>query len=178
MIDKEYPMMKKLAAAVALLCVAALVFAQSEPKKVLSAKDVDGFITNYATIEADLDALGDKYAEFFNADTSSEEDDISKMIANTRALKVPDEIQAILKKDGLGDNGFEKFMVITFGFYAIYMEMNLDAEAFLSSEDPEMKAIYDEYMAMVNNMKDAIHKDDLKVIEARKDDLLALLASE
>jgi hypothetical protein len=178
MTNKESLMKKKLAATVALLCLAAALFAQAAPKKVLSAKDVDGFIKNYATIEADLEALGDKYADFFASSEDDNEEDIGKIIARTRSLEVPAEIQEVLKKNGLGENGFEKFMVITFGFYALYMESNLDGEAFLSSEDPEMKAIYDEYMTMVNGMKEAVHKDDLSLVESKEAELMAVLAAE
>ena len=177
-------MMKKIIASVLLFSLAFASFAQTAPKKVLSAKDVDAFIANHAAIESDLEALGDKYDKYFNIPGMDQEDpqnaaapgsvpDMSAAINALRATKVPAEVQAIMQKHGMGDNGFEKYIVISYGFGALYLEKMLKMQSTAQAQTPEMKPYLDQAQQSVAQMKATVHSSDLALVSARLDDLAA-----
>jgi hypothetical protein len=178
--DKE-PFMKKplfavLSLALSLLLVSqTALFAQSAPKKVLSSKDIDAFAANFETLNGDLDALGDKYESVFAADENATP---AEILAKLRTTKVPPEIQSILKKNGLGENGFEKLMVITIGFSALEMESYLNDQQAQYGSSPEFQPYLDKGMTQVKELKAAIHADDLALLTAKHDVLYPLLMAD
>ncbi|HPO01717.1 hypothetical protein K7J14_05415 [Treponema zuelzerae] len=172
--------MKKRSLIIAALLFAAsasLVWAQEAPKKVLSAKDVSAFISNYDSIQTDMDALGDKYDDFFDMEDETAADP-GAMIAYVRGLSIPAEIQGVFKKNGFGDNGFEKFIVISYGASVIYMEEMMATQMDEYKDMPEMQAYIEQASAGVKAMRETLHDSDLSLIKARKDELIALLMEE
>lgn len=162
--------------ALSLLFVAeSSMFAQAAPKKVLSSKDVESFATNFEALNGDLDALGDKYDNLFATDENASP---SEILTKLRSTKVPQEIQAILKKNGLGENGFEKLMIITIGFSALEMETYLNEQQAQYGSSPEIQPYIDQGMTQVNELKAAIHKDDLALLAAKHDLLYPLLMAD
>jgi hypothetical protein len=163
-------------AALSLLFVAeSSIFAQAAPKKVLSSKDVESFATNFEALNGDLDALGDKYDSLFATDENASP---SEILIKLRSTKVPQEIQAILKKNGLGENGFEKLMIITIGFSALEMETYLNEQQAQYGNSPEIQPYIDQGMTQVKELKAAIHKDDLALLESKHDLLYPLLMAD
>lgn len=172
--------MKRTLAVVVFVClVAAGIAAQTAPKKILSGKDIDAFVSNFDAIERDFDALGDKYDEYFM--TGSGQDAAaspSATIAMMRAKAVPEEVKAILKKHGLGDNGFEKMIVISAGFGALEMDSSIAAQEQEYADYPEMTTYLDAAKKQVAELKASIHKDDLSLLSARSSALRELFAKE
>ncbi|MCL2480529.1 MAG: hypothetical protein FWF38_02345 [Spirochaetaceae bacterium] len=165
-------MLKKLSAILLFCLISALAFAQTAPKQVLSEKDINSFIVNYKQIMEAFDLLGDKYDHIFEGIDTSE--GFSAMI-KMRSVKVPEEIQNILKKNGLGDNGFEKAMVIIQGTGAILVEEdleNLNAEA---GKDPRISEYIKEARAGIKPLKDSINSKDLDLIKSKKAELFKVL---
>lgn len=191
-------MTKKILAAIFVLFFCCATFAQTAPQKILSAKDVDAFIANYAAIESDLEALGDKYDKYFDIPgltpaavsgaTPTQDQggaaspangpgtgipDMAAAINALRATKVPSEVQAIMQKHGMGENGFEKYIVISYGFGALYLEKMLKMQCSAKTQTPEMKPYLDQAQQSVEQMKATVHSSDLSLVSARLDDLAA-----
>ncbi|HOT61294.1 MAG TPA: hypothetical protein PLU93_00370 [Treponemataceae bacterium] len=166
---------KNLIVAVFALVAVFAASAQAAPKKVLSAKDVQTFIDNYEALSADLDALEGKYDDLF---TPEEGCDIPTAMAAVRAVKVPDEMRAIVKKHGLGDNGFEKIIVIAYSVSYVQLEKGIVELEGQAAEMPEMAGYLDQYRQQLAAMKSGIHPDDLETVRKRADDLAAILGSE
>ena len=170
------PLFAVLSVVLTLLLVSqAALFAQSAPKKVLSTKDVEVFAANFETLNGDLDALGDKYESVFATDENASP---AEILAKLRATKVPSEIQDILKKNGLGENGFEKLMVITIGFSALEMESYLNDQQAQYGSSSEFQPYIDKGMTQVKDLKAAIHADDLALLTAKRDLLYPLLMAD
>ena len=168
---KGVPMKKVVSLSLVLfLCVAA--FAQNPPR-VLAQKDIDAFVANFAAINADIDALGDKYDEFF--DSGDEDASLEKFYAAIHSTKVPAEVAAIFRKYGLGDNGFEKAMVISVGFSALESEGTLNRQIEESGMDgAEFREAFD----WIASIKTTLHKDDLALVGSNRDALRATMVVE
>ena len=173
-------MTKKILASILVLCLCGASFAQTAPKKILAAKDIDAFISNHAAIETDLEALGDKYDKYFDIPGANPEaspagsvPDMAAAINALRATKVPEEVQAIMRKHGMGDNGFEKYIVISYGFGALYLEKMLKMQSASQARTPEMKPYMDQAQQSVAQMKATVDGSDLALVSARLDDLAA-----
>jgi hypothetical protein len=171
-------MTKRILALILLPCLCLASFAQTAPKKILSSKDIDAFIANHAAIETDLEALGDKYDKYFDLPGVSPASnqggaipDMAAAINALRATKVPAEVQAIMQKRGMGDNGFEKYIVISYGFGALYLEKMLKMQSTAQAQTPEMKPYMDQAQQSVAQMKATVHSSDLALVSARIDDL-------
>ena len=170
-------MTKRLSAFIAvslslLLLATASLSAQTPPKKVLSAKDIDSFAANFEALNADLDAVGGKYDDIFGSDGNESP---SQILAKLRATKIPAEIQDILRKHGLGENGFEKLMIITIGFSALEMETYLNDQRVQYGDSPDAQPYIDQGMAQVKELKAAISKDDLNLLASKRDLLYPLM---
>lgn len=167
--------MKKVFIFIALVLAFTQLSAQAAPKKVLTAKEVGSFISNKTALEADLEALGDSYDEYFESAYGDSEESMSTdpavAFAELRSIKIPSEVQAIMKKHGLGDNGFEKFIVITYGFAALYLEKQIDTQLAGQEITPEMKPYVEQMKLVASQMKQGIHTSDLSLISARYDEL-------
>lgn len=173
-------MKKFLSFAVFVLVLCSLSVAQTTaPKKVLTAKDIDIFVAKYPAIEADFEALGDKYDDLLDTDIGDPSlGSFGAAIAQARATKVPAEIAAILKKHGLGENGFEKIMVISFGFVSLEMENVVKEQVNAPGMTSEMKSYMDGALMQVNEMKASIHKDDLALIASKRAGIAEVLGED
>ena len=163
------------------LLVCALSFAQEMPKKILVSNDIDTFVLNYAGIRVGLDGLGDKYNSFFNPDETAEAQasaDPSSSFIRLRNATVPDEVQSVFRNNGLGDNGFAKYLVISFGVSVLYMEQMLAVPDPSYSDTPEAKAYFEQVVSMVKNMRATVHPDDMTLLSARQDELIGIYTAE
>jgi hypothetical protein len=165
-------MLKKLSVILLFCLISALAFAQTAPKQVLSEKDINNFIANYEQIMAAFDAMGDKYDYLFKE--VSEAPGFESII-KMRSIAVPAEIQDILRKNGLGDNGFEKAMIIIQGTGVIYMEEDIDSLTAETGKDPKMEEYLKEARAGVEPLKKSINSKDLDLIKNKKVELFELL---
>ena len=170
-------MIKKYAAAILLILICSLSFAQQTPKKILAANDIDTFLANFAGIQVDLGELGNKYDSFFDPDgsaaTQASADPTASYIRLRDAI-APDEVQAIFRNHVLGDNGFAKYLVISFGVSVLYMEKMLAIPDPAYSATPEAKAYFDQVSLMVKNMRAAVNADDISLLAARQDELIGM----
>ena len=166
-------MLKKLSTIILFCLISALAFAQTAPKQILSERDINNFIANYEKITEAIDTLGDKYDHIFAEleDADSEFDMLIKM----RSIKMPPEIQNILKANGLGDNGFEKAMVIIQGIMVIFMEDEFASLAAESGADPEVAEYLQYVRDSIKPLKDSINSRDLALLNNKKAELLELL---
>lgn len=153
------------------------VFAQSAPVKVLSAKDVSAFITNFKTIQKDFYAMGDKYEDFFDSDFDDSDNPV-QALAHLRTLKVPAEIQSVLKKNGMGDKGFEKFIVITMGVSVLYMIDTMEEQKQNYATQPEMQPYMTVVDEMIQEMRGSIHEADLALLKPRLPELIQIIGDD
>ena len=169
-------MFKKISIIIMLCLISSLTFAQTAPKQVLSEKDINNFITNYKKIMDAFDILDDKYSHLFDSiDENSGFEGMIKM----RSIKVPAEIQDIFRKNGLGDNGFEKVLIIIQGTMVVVMEDDIKS----LSEKLEANKEWAETMAesikqsreAVKTLKNSINNRDLALINSKKDKLIEIL---
>ena len=165
-------MFKKLITIILFCFISALAFAQTAPKQILSEKEVNSFITNYKQIMATFDTLGSKYDYLFK---DIDENGGFESLIKIRKIAAPAEIQDILRKNGLGDNGFEKAMVIMHGVMVVLMEEHINAIAAESGTDPEVAASIKEARDEIKPLKDSINSKDLALLSNKKDELFKLL---
>jgi len=173
--------LKKCMLAIVLVLICSLAFAQQAPKKILVAKDIDVFLGNFAGIQVDLDGLGNKYDSFFDPEGSSGDQsnaDPAAAFIRLRDAQAPDEVQAIFRNHGLGDNGFAKYLVVSFGVSVLYMEKMLALPDPAYSASPEAKAYFDQVSALVKNMRTVVNADDLALLSTRQDELIGLYSKE
>jgi len=163
--------------AIPLLLICTFTFAQTAPNKILASADIDAFVGNYTAIQTDLTGLGDKYNSFFDPDGNTADQasaDPTASYIRLRDATAPDEVQAIFKNHGLGDNGFAKYLVISFGVSVLYMEKMLAIPDPAYSATPEAKAYFDQVSLMVKNMRAAVNADDLTLLTKRQDELIGI----
>lgn len=164
-----------------LFCLLALflpsAYAQTAPAKVLSSGDVSAYVANFQTIQDQLDALGDKYDDYFFDPFEDEEDDadLAASFRRLREVKPPAEVEAIMKKNGLGDRGFLKFVVISYCTGIAFMEASYAGYAAQYEESPEMMSYLEASMENLKAMKAVIHPADLKLVSSRLNELAPLL---
>jgi hypothetical protein len=174
--------MKRTLAIIAAICfVAVSLAAQTAPKKVLTGKDIDAFVANFDKIEEELEALGDKYDDYFKTGVEPEDSQMpspGKTIALMRAKEVPAEVKSVFKRHGLGDNGFEKMIVISAGFGALEMESAIKSQEQEYAEFPDMATYLEAAKSQVAELKSSIHKDDLSLVSSRADELRVFFADE
>ncbi|MCL2704998.1 MAG: hypothetical protein FWE72_02190 [Spirochaetaceae bacterium] len=165
-------MSKKITTILLFCLICTFAFAQTAQKQILSEKDINGFINNYEQIMDAIDNLGDKYDYLFEGiDPNGGFESLIKM----RSIKVPAEVQDILKKNGLGDNGFEKVMVIIMGTGVILMEDDLDSLAAEAATDPKIKEYLKQARDGIKTLKDSINSKDLDLISSKKNELFSTL---
>ncbi len=177
-------MIRKKLCAFALLVLASVAFAQTAPKKILTSRDIDTFIAEYEGIEADLSALNGNYDDYF-ADTALVDsegspvspDAIRSSIAKLRATQLPSEVVAVFKNHGLGDNGFEKYVVIGYGTAIMYFDEAMKEQFAAAGDDPETQAYVDQANVTVDAMRSCLHADDLSLVSLRYAELSSVLES-
>jgi len=148
--------------------------AQTTPEKVLTPADVTAYIGNFTDIQNELDALGDRYDQMF-ADPMGEQGDLAESFQRLRELDPPAEVAAIMEKNGLGDRGFLKFVVISYCVGITTMENAYDLYASQYAGNAQMTAYLGAMKQNVDAMKSAVHPDDLALVSANQADLAPLL---
>ncbi|HNQ98044.1 MAG TPA: hypothetical protein PKH81_08125, partial [Treponemataceae bacterium] len=101
----------------------------------------------------------------------------SENMATMRAINPPDEIKDILKKNGLGNNGFEKIIVITAAFGVVEMEEAFAGQNEQMQDNPEMQSYMDEAMKQLDELKASVHKDDFALVTKRRADIAGVLSA-
>jgi len=151
------------------------------PTKVLAARDLDAFIANYAALDAALAGFGGKYDAWLDAtaaeSASANPGEITESIARLRAAVPPAELAATFRRYGLGERGLEKYLVISYGFGALYFAQLMDAEFAGKAPEGELRSYVEESRRTFAAMRAAIHPDDLALIAARLDRLIKLQES-
>jgi hypothetical protein len=165
-------MLKKIIAIIVFCLISTLAFAQTAPKQVLSAGDVNNFIANYDSIMDAFDTLGDKYDYIFK---EVEHIPGFEKLIRMRTIAAPAAIQDILRKNGLGDNGFEKSMVIMQGIALILMEEDLDSLEAEAKNDPEVMEHVKQAKREIKPFKDSFNTRDIALINNKKNELFELL---
>lgn len=167
--------MKRPVIAVLLLCaMAAVAFGAPAPKKVLSAKDIDIFLANYEAMSTEFDSMETVNNDLF---AEVEGESVSDMITRFRAITVPDEMQAILKKYGLGANGFDKMLVISLGYRSLVLEDAIVQLEAMVAEQPDMEGYLTMYKDQLTELKTVFHPDDIALLKSKQADLAVLLDS-
>jgi len=165
-------MKKKICFLAVFICLTFFAFAQ--PKAVLSASDIDAFIKNYTEIGSTLEAYEDALSSI-NVDVSNLEGKaITDAINKARGFAVPAELRTKLASFGLGNNAFEKCVVIIYGMASIFMEEFVAAfeeEMGINEQSAEVRK------QTIDPIKAAIHANDLKLISSRKTELMAIAES-
>jgi hypothetical protein len=149
----------------------AAAFAQAQPKAVLAKSDIDSFIKNYTEIVTTIDAHESEFSSLTTDLETQEGAGLTAALLKIRGVSVPKDLRAALSGFGLGNNGFEKVMVILYGAGCLYME-NILADLGAQENAEFSKEILKN---QVNPMKAAIHTNDLSLIAARFTELLPLL---
>ena len=142
-----------------------LAFSQAQQKKVLSDNDVKNYIKNYDKIQSVMETYSDEIESYVDP----LETDSFKGAIKLKNAVVSKEMQNELSQLGLGNNAFEKVIVLMFGTSVILIQQMMPAEAM----EDEME---DEMMKEINAIKNAINPDDLKMINKYSEDLMELMS--
>ncbi|ULQ61065.1 hypothetical protein K7I13_07380 [Brucepastera parasyntrophica] len=164
--------MKRIAGALFLSVFCVLLFAQSAPKKILTKKILDSFIQNYDAIDEIIRDNERTFALVLEQAMSNPSRDISSIVATQNISK---ETQNALKKQGLGDNGFEKTFAISVGFTALTLDMLLTEQyAYYDQFPPDYQLYLDDTNTQIQTMKKMLNSEDLSLIFSRYDELAEL----
>jgi hypothetical protein len=162
------------------LCFAGVfAFAQTQPRQILSTKDLDSFMKNFEEITDILDEYDEDLEEFTNAMVGLRGEDLTAGLIKLRNSPVPSELQTALVKQGMGSNGFEKIIVILYSLSVAGVENRLEEAAAENSgetdegdDDYPVEAFILEQLA---SLKKAIHGSDFSLISSRFEDLFPLI---
>ena len=161
-------MTRKICLAVCLVFVGAIAFAQVQPRAVLSNADIDNFVKNYTAISEIMDSLP-------SADTdikTNDDEDIRASVAKARGAKIPADVSARLARLGLGNNAYEKCIVISFGMTAAFTEEMVNAMVASGMDTNEGLS---DFRKKIEEMKSSLHANDYNLIKSRIDDLVAVM---
>ena len=174
---RSYPVLKQIMAAVlALALVSTAVYAQAAPAKILTQNDIESFLSNFEQIQNEMEDLGDKYNDLF--DSEDFESGVGLAIRSARALRMPAEIQAVFNRNGMGNNGFEKMLVITFAISSIEMQETIEENREMYSGIPEMEEYMKEFEQQILDIRSEIHADDLRLVTANRARLLEMFMND
>jgi len=153
-----------LVAVFALALVSTAVYAQSVPAKILTQHDIDNFCSNFEQIQNELAQIGDRYNDLFASEDF--EGGIGQSIRSARALTMPTEIQDLFSRNGLGSNGFEKMLVITFAISSIEMQKTVAEQREMYTDIPEIEEYMKDFEQQIHDIRSEIHADDLLLVSA------------
>jgi hypothetical protein len=159
--------LKKIWLAAVLICAGVFAFAQAQPKAILSNADIDNFVINHKAIGEILEAHTLELSKLNLKFEGVEKKDIPAVFAKIRSHKASAKLQNELAKCGLGNNAFEKSVVLSFGT----MIAVLDIFAAMAEE----LGMSEQAKEQIDPLKAAIHANDLKLITLRQEELLPLV---
>ena len=166
-------MVKKICIALVLTGMCVFAFAQAGPKAILSKGDVDSFIKNYEAIQETLEKHSEEFSSLELDFSNMEGKSITDAVKKVRAFPVPAPLRGELAKFGLGNNAFEKCMVIIYSISVVFMEEMFNSMGGAAG-NAEIAAVIKN---QVDPIKAAIHSNDMKLITSRKDELLPLMGN-
>ena len=166
-------MIKKICFLLVFICIGSFVFAQAQPRAILAKADIDTFVKNYDAIQEVLDSHTDELSSLEMDFSDMDEKTIIASISKARSFPVSAKLRAALAPFKLGNNAFEKCMVILFGMSVVYLEEMVKE----MKNEPEMKEFVAEFDRQIKPIKAAIHANDLRLINAQKDELLQIFES-
>lgn len=156
----------------ALLAVSTLAVAQTQVTKILSASDITAMINHGDAIADELDAVEVPVdwtaAAFMNME---EGDDLVTYMNNLRKTPVSAEVRAIFRKYGLGDNGFEKYIVMTIAISTEVTRAELEEVKALYAMMPEGESFTIDLDKMLVRMEETVHPADLQLVRSRLGEL-------
>ena len=161
-------MSKKICITTLLVLLGVFAFAQAQPRAVLSKADIDNFVKNYAAIDEVMSSLPSGDTDIKMDDN----EDIVASVAKARSAKIPADVSARLARLGLGNNAYEKCIVISFGTTAVFTEEMFKAFA---ESGLDMNDGGSDFLKNIVAMKAAIHANDYNLIKSRMDDLLTVI---
>ena len=148
--------------------VSSFVVAQAKPAKILSASDITAMVNHGEAIADELDAVEMPVdwtaASIMNLE---EGDDLVTYVNNLRKTPVSAEVLAIFKKYGLGDNGFEKYIVMTIAISTEVTRAELEEVKALYALMPEGAAFTADLDTLVLRLEQSIHPADLALVRSR-----------
>ncbi|MDR1931601.1 MAG: hypothetical protein LBQ57_02145 [Spirochaetales bacterium] len=162
-------MVKKICGILFCLCIGVSAFAQARPKQVLAKADIDNFIKNFDAIQEVLDAHEEELSSLVKELNLAEGSELTAALAKIRGFSVSAALKSGLAQLGMGNNGFEKVMVILYGIATVILDQMFQA---MGSEEPEVTAMIEE---QVRPMKAAIHASDLSLLSSRAQELVPLM---
>ena len=139
-------------------------YSQAQQKKVLSKSDVDNYVKNYEKIQE----IMEEYSEEIESFVDPSEEDSFKSAIKLRNASVSRNLQNELSKLGLGNNGFEKVIVLMFGTSVMFIEQMMPPEA-------AGDAMQNEMMAEIKAIKSAINSEDYNLIKTNSENLMELM---
>lgn len=156
----------------ALLAVSTLAVAQTQVTKILSASDITAMINHGEAIADELDAvelpLDWTAASIMDLE---EGDDLVTYVNNLRKTPVSAEVRAIFRKYGLGDNGFEKYIVMTIAISTEVTRAELEEVKALYAMMPEGESFTIDLDKMLVRMEETVHPADLQLVRSRLGEL-------
>ena len=162
--------------ALSLLLIAATAFAQQAPKKVLSQADINAFNQHIEAINRDLESVESPIDIMeINPMAMDEGNDLTAYITNMRNTPASPAVQAIFRKYGLGDNGFEKYLVILFSVSAEATKREMAEVRDLYAVMPEGASFIASIDSMITQMEAALHRDDRALVLSQIDSLISLI---
>lgn len=153
------------------LILAAVVFAQGTPKKIMDPKGLDKFITDYPKITKELDASGVKDNPMQMEDQmngganspSSSEPFYGIMKKSIDEVKKIPQWKSILRKYGWSDTFWDYLYVISVGIFVSSMEQ------YAGSQLPE------QMKKDIQGGRSAVHSEDLALIQKNLEKIMAMM---
>jgi hypothetical protein len=155
-------------------CTGTFVFAQAKPKAVLAKSDIDNFLKNYEKIVQIIDSHDSEFSSIDMDLSDKEGRELTDAILKARNFSVSAKLREELSALGMGNNGFEKCLVIIFGTGIAFLE-NMIASIKNMDGGADSKELDEIIKNQINPIKAAIHDSDYKLIVSRKDDLMSIL---
>ena len=129
-------------------------FSQEAPVAVLTDSDVDKYVETVVPMSKELKKLGMK-------NKGNENDPGQMWLENAEA-------KAILEKYGWNETFATKFSVITWAFTYLKIKQEID------KMPEDQKAQAEQMMPMIQIYVSKVHEDDIKIVEAKMDQLDAV----
>lgn len=147
-----------------LLCALSIAAQDAAPKKLLSRSDVIAYRDNHEQIEEDLDALEDDDPAYAMAALSFLPGMGNAEFNTLYGYAVPTQLDTIMRKNGMGSNGFQKFVVITWAAFIAASTAELQEQEAMAALYPGMAPMLEASRAVLQAYKQAIHPDDLQLV--------------
>lgn len=147
-----------------LFCALSIAAQEAAPRKLLSRSDVIAYRDNHEQIEEDLDALEDDDPAFAMAALAFMPGFGNAEYDELYGYAVPAKLDSIMRKNGMGSNGFQKFVVITWGAFIAASTVELQQQETMAALYPGMASMLEATRAIIKAYEQSIHPDDLQLV--------------